>query len=97
MSDQDQEAKIALSKKNYETAAAISDSIKRAGIKIDDLSVAFAGDTAYLSGITTSEAEIEAAAALARKQPGVENVGSGILVITQEQYQEWLQSTGDEA
>ncbi len=92
MSDPERDAKIALSKKNYETAVGVSDAIRRAGLKIDDLSVAFAADTAYLSGLTTDEAEIEKAVAVAREQPGVGSVGSSILVITDEQYQEWLNS-----
>lgn len=96
MSDLDRDAKIALSKKNYETAVAVSNAIKSAGIEVDDLTVAFAGGTAYLSGLTTDEAEIEKAVAVARKQPGVENAGSSILVITKEQHQEWLDSKEEE-
>ena len=93
---QEENAKILLSQQNYKTAVAVSSAIKSAGIKVDDLTVAFAGGTAYLSGLTTHEAEIEKAVAVARKQPGVENAGSSILVLTEEQHQGWLNSEEDE-
>ena len=88
--EQERAEKIALSKKNYEIAVAISDRIKAAGIKVDDLSVAVAGSKVYLSGLATNEDEITKAAWVASEYPGVEGGGTGIILITEEQHQEWL-------
>ena len=93
---QDAAAQIALSQRNYEIAVAIGNQIKRAGVKIDDLSVAVAGNRVYLSGITTSEAEIQKAAQIASEYPGMEGGGVGITLITEDQYQEWLRSKNAE-
>lgn len=72
MSDQEWDTKIALSRKNYETAVAAS--------------------------ITRNEAKIERTLAAARDFPSEGHAGGSILAITEEQYQEWLQSKeGDEA
>lgn len=85
-------------RENYEIAVAASGAIECEGIKVDDLTAAFAADRVFLSSITRNEAEIERALAAARDFPSAGHAGISILAITQEQYQEWLQSKeGDEA
>lgn len=83
-------------RKNYETAVAASGAIERDGIKVDGLTAAFAADRVFLSSITRNEAEIERALAAARDFPGAGHAGISILAITEERYQEWLQSKEDD-
>lgn len=83
MADTDEEraAKIALSQENYRVAVRLDRSVGDAGVFIEDLTVAFSGGFAALSGISFSGEDVARAGAVVGADSAVTRVSNGILLL----------------
>jgi len=83
MADTDEEraAKSAQSQENYRTAVRLARSVEDAGVFIEDLSVAFSGGFAALSGVSLDGGDIARAGAVVGADPAVTRVSNGITLL----------------